>query len=110
MRTSTTAIVARNVRWTGKCATEPYEAGWASEALVFMRALEAPASMQGDAFIEISPDGMHWVREGSRIALPRRKDDVTCVRVAHFGNWLRVAADLPPGSAITVLVTLHLKS
>lgn len=110
MRTSTTAILARNSRWIGKAATEPYEAGWASEALLFIRALAPPDLTRGDAFIEISPDGMHWAREGSRIALPRRKDEVSFARLSHFGNWLRVSSELPEGAAITVLVTLHLKS
>ncbi|MGE0310322.1 MAG: hypothetical protein AB7P21_01685 [Lautropia sp.] len=110
MRTSTTAILARNAHWSGRVATEPYEAGWASEALVFVRALKTPTLTHGDAFVEISPDGMHWIREGSRFALPRRKDEVGFVRIRHFGNWLRVAAELPQGAAIVVLVTLHLKS
>ncbi len=30
-------------------------------------------------------------------------------RVAHFGNWLRVVADLPKGGKIKVLVTISLK-
>ncbi len=39
----------------------------------------------------------------------RAPDAVTFARVAHFGNWLRIAADLPDGGAMTVLVTIHLK-
>jgi hypothetical protein len=30
-------------------------------------------------------------------------------RVQHFGNWLRLATELPDGAECTVLVTLHLK-
>ena len=37
-----TAVVARNESWTGASATEPYEAGWAKEAIVFVRALKEP--------------------------------------------------------------------
>jgi hypothetical protein len=29
--------------------------------------------------------------------------------VRHFGNWLRVSAEFAEGSALRVLVTLHLK-
>ena len=40
-----TAVVARNETWTGKSASEPYECGWAREAIVFLRALDAPRNM-----------------------------------------------------------------
>jgi hypothetical protein len=60
--------------------------------------------------VEISPDGMRWAPEGTTFPLPARADDVTFARVAHFGNWLRIAAELPDGAALTVLVTYHLKA
>ena len=110
MRTSTSAIVARNETWTGQAATEPYEAGWAQEAVIFVRSLKTPAGAQGYARVEISPDGMNWVAEGTEIALPAEKDAVAFARISHFGTWLRLAASLPEGSATTVLVTIHLKS
>ena len=107
---SLSAVVARNETWRGSAATEPYEAGWAREALVFVRALKSPVGALPEARIEISPDGMRWVAEGTTLALPESADRVTFARVRHFGNWLRVAADLPAGAEITVLVTIHLKS
>jgi uncharacterized iron-regulated membrane protein len=109
MRESTTAILARNVTWTGTAATEPYEAGWASEAIVFVRALKPPAGPPGTARVEISADGMHWAAEGTTLPLPTTLDQVTFARVRHFGNWLRVVADLPESASLTVLVTLHAK-
>jgi len=105
-----TAVVARNESWTGESATEPYEAGWAREAIVFVRALKEPTGPLPKARIEISADGMHWCAEGSEFALPATKDAVSFQRVTHFGNFLRVAASLPAGGEITVLVTLHLKA
>ncbi len=105
-----TAIVARNESWTGASATEPYEAGWAKEAIVFVRALKAPVGPLPKARVEISADGMHWCPEGSEFDLPAAKDAVTFQRLAHFGNFLRVAATLPEGAEITVLVTFHLKA
>ncbi|MBZ6079014.1 hypothetical protein [Microvirga puerhi] len=110
MRTSMSAIVARNETWSGDAATEPYEAGWAQEAIIFVRSLKTPAGPQGRARVEISPDGMNWVWEGTEIPLPDRKDAVTFARVSHFGTWLRLAATLPESSTNTVLVTIHLKS
>jgi hypothetical protein len=110
LRESQTAVVARNERWTGAVATEPYEAGWAREAVLFVRALKDAEGAPGTARVEISPDGMRWAPEGTTFPLPKRADDVTFARVAHFGNWLRIAADLPDGAALTVLVTYHLKA
>lgn len=105
-----TAVIGRNETWTGQSATEPYEGGWAKEAIVFVRALRPPKGKLPKARIEISADGMHWAPEGSSFELPAAKDAVTFQRVAHFGNFLRVAASLPAGAEITVLVTLHLKA
>ena len=73
IRHSLSAVVARNEPWSGKIATEPYEAGWAEEAVFFVRALSAskvPSSVK--ARVQISPDGMNWVDEGTRFAMPSR--------------------------------------
>ena len=109
LRESQTAVVARNELWEGSAATEPHEAGWASEAVIFVRALDDAIGIPGQARVEISPDGMHWLAEGTTLALPSRRDEITVARVRHFGNWLRIAAELDPGVALKVLVTLHLK-
>lgn len=110
LRESQTAVVTRNELWSGSAASEPYEAGWAQEAVIFVRALKPAKGTPGKARVEISPDGMHWVPEGTSFKLPKKKDEATCARVAHFGNWLRVAADLPKGASVTVLVTIHVKA
>ena len=104
------AVVARNVRWQGQVATEPYECGWAREAMIFVRALDAPAlAATAQAHVQVSPDGVFWADEGSVLALPARRDETAFCRVKRFGGWLRLAADLPDGAAITVLVAIHLK-
>ena len=105
-----TVIVARNERWSGRAASEPYEAGWAQEAVIFVRAVKAPAGQQPMARAEISPDGIHWLPEGSEFAMPAQKDDISVARLRNFGNWLRVTADFADGAEATVLVTLHLKA
>lgn len=121
VNTSYTAIVERNVSWEGSFSTEPYECGWAKEAIFFIRALDAaegaggagigevPGEASGEARIQISPDGMRWIDEGSVFSLPGAADQATFCRVSHFGNWLRVAGNT--GSRkLRVLVTLHLKA
>jgi hypothetical protein len=106
---STLAIVARNERWSGTAATEPYECGWAREAMLFVRALEAEGA-PGRARVQVAPDGMHWVDEGTAMPLPSRVGESTMAKVAGFGGFLRLVAELPPGSTLTVIVSLHLKA
>ncbi len=103
-----TAVVERNVTWAGAFATEPYEAGWASEALIFIRILKGDIAQQ-NAAVQISPDGIHWLDAGTQIPLPEQTDGLTSVRVTHFGNWLRLVGELPPGQTCTVMVYFVLK-
>jgi hypothetical protein len=105
-----TAVVGRNDRWTGMAASEPYECGWAREAILFVRALKQPKGPQPVVRVEISPDGMRWIAEGTEAPMPADKDGIVALRVTHFGNWLRLAADFPPGAESTVLVTVHTKA
>ena len=109
MRESHSAVIARNERWEGTAATEPYEAGWASEAIVFVRALSLAGDGPATARVQLSPDGMRWADEGTVFRLPNAPDCVTFARVREFGNWLRIVADLPIGHAITVVITISLK-
>jgi hypothetical protein len=92
-----------------EAASEPYEAGWAREAIIFVRALRSPVGRAPTAWVEISPDGMHWVREGTSLEMPTAKDGVAAARLGHFGNWLRLTARFEEGAESTVLVTLHLR-
>jgi hypothetical protein len=105
-----TAVIARNERWTGHAATEPYEAGWAREAVFFVRALKQPVGSAPIAWVELSPDGMHWVHEGTEFRMPSERDGVVMARLTRFGNWLRIATRFEDGAECTVLVTLHLKA
>lgn len=106
VRESTTAVVARGERFAAGDATEPYEAGWAGEAVVFVLAMDAGAS--GTAAVQVSPDGINWADEGTSIPIP---DDgsVSFGRIGHFGNWLRVVASVPEGASRRMHVTFHFK-
>lgn len=110
MRRSFTAVIARNESWTGEVATEPYECAWAGEAIVFVRALGVKGNPRSArARVQISPDGMHWVDEGTSFALPAKADQLRFCRVTHFGGYLRLVAKIPARASITVLATLMLK-
>ena len=110
LRESLTAIIARNEPWSGAVATEPYEAGWASEAVIFVRALSVKKVPAGVKLkVQVSPDGMRWVDEGTRFPMPSKAEAVTFAKVREFGNWLRIVADLPKGASLKALVTFQLK-
>ncbi len=136
MRKSYTAVVERGHHLRGDFVTEPYEAGWASEAIFFVRLLDDPstpsssidvgsvdasdasrdaggtpgpsAGVTVNARVQLSPDGMHWVDEGS--TLPQLSGGTAFVRVREFGNWLRLAGTVtPPGHPARAIVYLALK-
>jgi hypothetical protein len=106
LRESTTAVLVRGERVAGGYASEPYEAGWASEAVVFVLGMDDSAG--GDLHLQISPDGMNWIDEGPAIELPAARG-VGFGRIAHFGNWLRFELRLPEGAERRITLTLHLK-
>ena len=108
VRQSYTAIVERNREFAGTFATEPYECGWAAEAIFYVRKLETQGTVAGTHVrVQISPDGMHWCDEGTTFALTDAEVDFC--KVSHYGNWLRLAGDMPQGASITALVALCLK-
>lgn len=109
MRHSHTAVIERNVWWSGAFSTEPYEAAWASEAIFFVRAREGRGSPVGvRARAQISPDGVVWCDEGTGLLLPAPPGLAFC-RLRHFGGWLRLSGDLGPDSTVNVIVYLVLK-
>lgn len=83
-----TSVLARRVSVTDDFVTLPYEAGWASEALVFLQTEGAHPALSVHA--DVSPDGINWIRRtGSTSLAP---DQVIAeLPVDRFGNWLRVA-------------------
>ena len=107
---SATAVMVRNEVWRGEVVTEPYEAGWAHEAVIFVTAMKNADGEAGTAHVEISPDGMRWAREGTSFELPLGENRVAFARVRHFGNWLRLAVEMPEGSELRALVTIHAKA
>ena len=110
MRQSHTAVLERDVVWTGTFETEPYEAAWASEAVFFVRALESKGPVEAAAArVQISPDGMRWCDEGTRLTL-KGDDEVTFGRLTNFGTYLRLVGEVPEGGEIRVIVYLALKS
>lgn len=111
IRNAYTAVLARGETWEGMVHTEPYEAAWAAEAVFFVRVIQVKAGPGSVAMaqVQISPDGMHWVNEGSSMDIQAQADGLSFARVANFGGWLRLVVAVPQGTAIQVVATLALK-
>ena len=109
LRESYTAIVERSQELNGSFATEPYECGWAGEAIFFVRILESEGGIAGTQLqVQISPDGIRWRDEGTGLTLSGAEVDFC--KVGHFGNWLRLAGTLPDGASIRAIIALSLKA
>ena len=109
LRESYTAIVERSEALRGSFATEPYECGWAGEAIFFVRILERVGNLEGVTLhVQISPDGIRWCDEGTAITLG--EEEVAFGKVAHFGNWLRLSGRLPDGASMRAIIALSLKA
>ena len=109
MRQSHTSAIELGTTWEGVFATEPQECAWATEALFFIRVLEGTPPAGAVARVELSPDGIHWSREGTLVRIPAEPEETTWARVREFGGWLRLAGSLLPGYRLQVLVHLVLK-
>lgn len=109
LRESYTAIVERSEELRGSFATEPYECGWAGEAIFFVRILERVGNLEGVALrVQISADGIRWCDEGTSVTFG--EEEVAFCKVAHFGNWLRVAGTLPEQASMRAVIALSLKA
>lgn len=106
-----TALIERLDSHSGDFEAEPYEVAWAHEALVFIKTLGNGGGATLEARVQISPNGIDWVDEGS--AFPTMKaNELRFLRITNFGTWLRVVGSVNDGSStdsISVLVYLALK-
>jgi len=105
MQQTNTSVVARRIVIDGDFASQPYEAGWASEVVVFVQ-------VEGDhpelaLATEISPDGINWIRRGEVVTLSA---DATIAELSlsRFGNWVRVTATgATPETTARILIHIN---
>jgi len=107
MRHCITVPLERHKDLSNSFATEPYECGWASEAMFFIRVQElAGEGAALTAAVQVSADGIHWVDEGT-VFPPLTAPGDAFVRVQHFGGWLRLAGRVE-GVETRMNVMMHL--
>lgn len=94
MRQFQTAVVERQRDFVERVETHPYEAGWANEAIFFVRVEEVTGDdARLNVRVQISADGVNWIDEGTKMPPISAVGDYF-VRVTHFGGWLRLSGSI----------------
>ena len=110
MRHFQASAVERRIYFKENITSHPMEAGWASEAIFFLIVEEVKEGATLMAHVEISSNGINWIKEGAAFQEITVPGHYFC-KVRHFGNWLRVNGEiLGPAPEIKASVQLHLKS
>lgn len=100
-----TVVLDRLTDFSGRLLSEPYEAGWADEAIAFIRIHEAEPSDHIHAWIQISPDGIEWMDEGHHIECAG-VNSLHCIRISNFGGWLRLCLESERNCKVTTYFAL----
>ena len=110
MRQFQASAVERRIYFKTQLTSQPMEAGWASEAIFFLIVEEIKGTACIKTHVEISPDGINWIKEGAVFPEITTPGHYFC-KVTHFGNWLRVNGEISgAGAEVKASVQLHLKS
>jgi len=100
-----TVVLDRLMTFEGILNSEPYEAGWADEVIGFVRVHEIEKDARLKAKLQISPDGIQWVDEGSFLEV-RGKECVSFLRTTNFGGWLRLCIECEGACKATTYLAL----
>lgn len=104
MRHFNTTVTERKLEFDKDFTTHPYEAGWASEAISFIRVEDLKGNGRLRAHVQISVDGVRWVDEGTHFDIISEKGD-HFVKVTHFGGYLRLRCEIE-GDSPTFKLTI----
>ncbi|MGB7803953.1 hypothetical protein [Buttiauxella sp.] len=102
-----TSVVELRQPIKNQFVTEPYECGWAHEAILFLTL--APDTNSFDEIIaqpQISPDGINWTPLAEN-TININKTGLHAIRLTNFGGWLRAELTIS-GQARTAMLTLHM--
>lgn len=111
MHTSQIAVVERSTELADAFRTEPFEAGWASEARWFLRILERTEATSSSLTLttQISPDGLHWCDHESSTLQVVPEQEVITLPLREFGSWLRLVGHVDDGTVLKAMIYLSLK-
>jgi hypothetical protein len=99
-----TAVLERNRIFTQDFETEPYEVGWATEAIFFIKILEVKGNCPKlEVKVQLSPEGLTWVDDDSD-PLVISADGLYFIKVREFGNWLRLKCKIKGESPLFKLM------
>ena len=109
MRQFYTSVLERRKTFTDQVETPPFEAAWASEAIFFVRVEKIADGCTIQLNVQISPDGMHWMDEGTTMPALTTTGDAF-VKVTHFGGWLRLCGQMTAAdeTSPSATLTIHL--
>ena len=106
MRNFQTVVLERMNWLAGPFQTEPYECGWASEAIFAIRVHEIQGTMVLRSNVQLSVDGIQWMDDD--LAFPTiDRVGSSFLRVKHFGGWLRLDGAIT-GQDARARLTIHL--
>lgn len=100
-----TVVLDRLTRFDKKIESEPYECGWADEAIAFLRVEEIEEGADFRMKLQISPDGIVWVDEGTEKA-GINKEGIYFMKTTNFGGWLRLVVEGDKDARITSYLAL----
>ncbi len=107
MRNFYTVVLERMKSFSSSFETEPYETGWASEAMFFIRVHELSGKdVTFDAKVQVSVDGIEWIDEGTNFPIINKPGNCF-IKVSHFGGWLRLR-NMITGKEPNLKLTIHL--
>ncbi len=106
MRNFQTVVLERMSWFAGSFKTEPYECGWASEAIFVVRVHEVEGTPALRATVQLSVDGIEWMDDDPRLSGIDRVGSFF-VRVRHFGGWLRLDSAVA-GEGARARLTIYL--
>ena len=109
-KSHTAALEIFAAKANGPVATEPYEAGWAREALavIYCHEVHGPAPRL-KLRAQISADGVRWIDFGRTLPVIGEPGGYF-LNLDGFGNWLRLAGTVSGGPAdgsAAVLVDIY---
>lgn len=116
MRRFFSAVLEQSNTFNADFCTEPFEAGWASEARWFIRIIDASGDNAGvEAMPQVSPDGLLWCDDEDwaapvSLAASAAEPVMVSFKQREFGNWLRLKVRLSGNQPkVKVLIYLALK-